>query len=150
MVDAGSIPPIRVAPMARAMCWGALITLAVAALGFVACGESEDAISTASSDTSTASETSTTSKEPGEISASEYGKKWPLTVDSGVVRCEGSGAAGEVIFTAPDGTEYAVNGTAQANYPPIDPIWRYDPELKKYEIKVSMGPVLDTGLALCE
>jgi hypothetical protein len=70
---------------------------------------------------------------------------WPLTVSSGTVRCEGSA----VYFEAPDGTEYAVNGTARGQdpTPPLEDIWRKDPDLPGTRIDIS--PVLDAGLATC-
>jgi hypothetical protein len=79
------------------------------------------------------------------MSRSEYGKDWPLTVEAGVVRCEGAGA---VTFTT-GGTTYAVNGLARGmgTYPDVHAIWADDPDfegLKKY-----IGPIIDRGLALC-
>lgn len=52
----------------------------------------------------------------------ETGRTWPLTVDRGQVDCE----QGMLLtFTAPDGTRYGINGTAQSKLglPPIDAIW---------------------------
>lgn len=86
---------------------------------------------------------------PGELTRSEYGKKWPLAVDHGTVRCEGSGGVGEVIFTDPNGIEYGVNGLASNDYTPIDSIWRSEPGLEKYGLKVSMDPIINAGLKLC-
>jgi hypothetical protein len=88
---------------------------------------------------------------PGEVTKAEFGKKWPLSVPSGLLRCESFGPElGEVIFTAPDGTEYGLNGTAQdGGYPPIDPIWLYEPGMKRYGLKINIGPLIDRGLALC-
>jgi len=76
----------------------------------------------------------------GAVSREEYGADWPLTVDSGTLRCEGAGA---VVFRAPDGTDYGVNGLA-ADYADIEPIWADDPDapgLKKY-----IGVLIDAGL----
>jgi hypothetical protein len=73
---------------------------------------------------------------------------WPLTVSHGEVRCEGSAGAGAVIFRAPDGTDYGVNGTALGSGAPrIDPIWKKDPDIPG--ARVDIRPVLDKGLALC-
>ncbi len=81
-----------------------------------------------------------------QVSSADFGNDWPLTVDSGVLACEGGAA---VTFTAPDGTTYAVNGTARTvtDYPDIDPIWAdtAGPLPKK-----NIGPLIDLGLALCE
>ena len=53
--------------------------------------------------------------------------EWPLTVSGCVERCEGRSGAGSVIFRSPDGTGYAVNGTAKAlkpELPDIEAVWR--------------------------
>ncbi|HEX2296249.1 MAG TPA: DUF2511 domain-containing protein [Actinomycetota bacterium] len=80
------------------------------------------------------------------MTRADYGKDWPLTVDEGIVSCEG---AGEVYFEA-EGTTYAVNGLALGRYrgPQIDRIWAADPEIKG--LKIDIGPIIDTGLELCE
>jgi hypothetical protein len=53
-----------------------------------------------------------------------------------------------VVFTAPNGREYAVNGMASGRgYADIDPIWRDAPGPAP---KVSIGPLIDVGLELCE
>ena len=79
------------------------------------------------------------------VKRSDYGDAWPLTVDSGTLRCEGAGA---VVFVAPDGTEYGVNGMA-SKYADIDPIWvAPDPSLPN--LRKSIGPLIERGLALCD
>jgi hypothetical protein len=91
------------------------------------------------------------SADPGSVSKTEFGEEWPLKVPSGDLRCEGSEGFGSVVFTAPNGTDYAVNGPALDNgYPEIEPIWRFEPGLEKYELRVNMSPLLERGLALCE
>jgi hypothetical protein len=62
---------------------------------------------------------------PGAVSRFEYGDAWPLTVESGVLRCEGRA----VVFRAPDGTDYAVNGVAMGDpaFEDIESIWADDP-----------------------
>lgn len=89
---------------------------------------------------------------PGEVTRAEFGDEWPFTVASGTLSCDGSRGLGSVIFTAPDGTRYGLNGTAQdqLGLPAIDPIWRYQPGMAKYELRVDIGPLIDRGLALCE
>lgn len=77
--------------------------------------------------------------------------EWPLTVSKGVVRCEGSDGSGSVIFRAPDGTDYAVNGTAKAvkqDLPEIAAIWKKDPDVPG--TRINIGPVIDRGLELCK
>lgn len=79
------------------------------------------------------------------VTGAEFGDAWPLTVDHGTLRCEPPGA---VIFQAPDGSDYAVNGLASSQgYPEIGPIWADDPD--PLILKLSIAPILDRGLALC-
>jgi hypothetical protein len=66
------------------------------------------------------------------ISRADLGSKWPLTVESGTLRCGGSGGVGAVTFATGSAT-YAVNGTAKD-----------DPGLK-----LDMGALTDEGLKLC-
>jgi hypothetical protein len=121
-----------------------LIALALCTFSVTGCGEvnssadgsAHDAAEPAASDTPTSKE----------VSKLDYGRHWPLTVDSGTIRCEGSSGAGSVLFDADDGTTYAVNGTAQAGGgPEIDEIWKDAGD----GMKVDIGPILDEGLALC-
>jgi len=89
--------------------------------------------------------------EPGFLSRADFGKRWPLTVEAGVVSCERhSGGLGSVIFMDPEGKRYAVNGTAMAHYPQlpeIDRIWAPDPT--NPGAKINISPVIDRGLELC-
>lgn len=48
-----------------------------------------------------------------QISQAQYGAKWPFTVPSGTLTCAGSDY--EVWFTAPNGTRYALSGTAMSH-----------------------------------
>ena len=85
-------------------------------------------------------------EEPGFLSRADFGKRWPLTVEAGVVSCEQH----SVIFMDPEGIRYAVNGTAIAHYPKlpeIDRIWAPDPKIPGAKINIS--PVIDRGLELC-
>lgn len=90
--------------------------------------------------------------DPGALAESDFPKgEWPLTVSEGVVRCEGSDGSGSVIFRAPDGTDYAVNGTAKTvkqDLPEIEDIWKKDPDVPG--TRINIGPVIDRGLELCE
>jgi hypothetical protein len=81
------------------------------------------------------------------VSRTDFGEEWPLTVDSGVLSCEG---AGSVYFTSRDGKRYAVNGTAMTagDAEQIDPIWEEDP--RGLSPKKNIGPLIDEGLKLCE
>lgn len=105
---------------------------------------------------------------PGlELTEEQYGDKWPLTVPSGHVECKND----SVIFHT-NGKTYGVNGLAKSRgYPSIDEIWKVDPaffemveEVAKIEkisvdealksmgspSKISIGPILDSGLKLCK
>ena len=78
------------------------------------------------------------------VSRSDFGATWPLTVESGTLRCEPPGA---VIFRAPDGKDYGVNGLA-ASAADIGPIWAADPS--GISPKMNLGPLLTAGQALCD
>jgi hypothetical protein len=78
------------------------------------------------------------------VSRTEFGDAWPLTVDEGTLRCHRQ----TIIFQAPDGTEYAINGTALvAGYQEITPIWADDPSPPPP--KRDLSPLHDLGLELC-
>lgn len=81
-----------------------------------------------------------------QVAASNYGDDWPLTVDGGRLWCKQPGA---VTFVAPDGTVYAVNGTAKDfnRGADIAPIWADDPDVEG--LKMDIGPLIEDGLELC-
>jgi hypothetical protein len=84
--------------------------------------------------------------EPGTITRDEFGDDWPFTVEGGVLRCEGEGGVGAVIFEAEE-TEYGVNGVAKSQgYADIEPIWADEPSTGA---KKNIGPIIDRGLELC-
>jgi hypothetical protein len=89
--------------------------------------------------------------EPGFLSRADFVKRWPLTVEAGVVSCERySDGVGSVIFMDPEGKRYAVNGLATAHYkylPEIDEIWAPDPT--NPGTKINISPVIERGLELC-
>jgi hypothetical protein len=91
--------------------------------------------------------------EPGLVTHTDLGNEWPLTVEYGVLECDNA-TAGQIdlqiaTFTGPDGTVYALNGTAKdhTNAADIDPIWADDPEVEG--LKISIGSLIDRALALC-
>jgi hypothetical protein len=90
---------------------------------------------------------------PGLVTRTDLGKDWPLTVDYGVVTCQSRAAGGQPLkvatFTGPDGTVYALNGTAKSHTDAaaIDPIWAADPDVSG--LKIGIGPLIDRALALC-
>ncbi|MFD0405003.1 DUF2511 domain-containing protein [Kitasatospora sp. NPDC127116] len=69
---------------------------------------------------------------------------WPFTVESGTLRCR----SGQAVTFEAGGREYGVNGTAQARYPKLLPIWADDPVLGN-GLKVDISSMLNAGLALC-
>ena len=107
------------------------------------------------------------------LTKAEFGDAWPFSVDDGVIRCL-SNEPGAVVFES-GGTIYAVNGIAnglaeQHGFHPIESIWLDDPkffdmaeelaaadqepvaqvlEALGKPTKISIGPILDTGVALC-
>jgi hypothetical protein len=73
---------------------------------------------------------------------------WPLTVARGYLRCEPSIRKNfeRVIFTAPDGSEYAVNTSAHGvGYLGIEPILKRG----KMGSKPDLDPLIQRGLRLC-
>jgi hypothetical protein len=96
-----------------------------------------------------ASSSSTVSSAPDEhqVAKADLGADWPLTVGSGELNCYGSGGVGSATFTSPDGTEYALNGTAKSKCPEIDSLLSAGdiPGTKK-----DIGPLIDRALKLCK
>ncbi len=66
---------------------------------------------------------------------------WPFTVTSGTLRCH---EGGKVTFTA-DRTEYAVNPSAEVEYPRIDPLRRSADSVRQVDIR----DAVERGLELC-
>ena len=62
------------------------------------------------------------------VSAQELGDRWPLTVPTGHIYKRGaSQGRSMVVFVAPDGAEYGLNGTAlSAGYRNIHEITKYE------------------------
>lgn len=86
----------------------------------------------------------------GEVSAATVDYTWPLTVESGTLRCETPSA---VVFEAPDGTTYALNVTAtaraeQRGYAEVEAIWLENPEIPG--TRISIGGLISDGLELCD
>jgi hypothetical protein len=61
---------------------------------------------------------------PQEVSANDLGHSWNLEVDHGTISCEENSKGDPVLrFTAPDGTDYALNSVDEnSELPPIDDI----------------------------
>jgi len=73
---------------------------------------------------------------------------WPLTVDSGVLRCVGSAGMVKVTIVV-DGKTYGVNGTAMGDKKNLDirSIWA---DAKTAGVKKNIGPLVHEGLQLCK
>jgi hypothetical protein len=83
------------------------------------------------------------------ISKAQFGDKWPLTINKGVVKCTKNNA---VVFEA-EGKTYAVNGAAQGlayemGYHSLSAIRIPDLAIGG-KAKKSISPVLDSGVKLC-
>lgn len=84
-----------------------------------------------------------------EITKSRYGSAWPLTVDSVTLHCENSA----VWVERPGGTQYPLNGVAEMRLrdaQPLERIWRYDHARGGAPYRISIGPLIQDGLALCD
>src|SRR5690625_3509568 len=83
----------------------------------------------------------------------EDGYTWPLTVDEGTVHQNNDA----IYFEDADGNTYALNGPAQADHDPLDPIWLEDEEIAQAVEdtdedsgdavipKVSVDPLIDAA-----
>ncbi|WP_417811042.1 DUF2511 domain-containing protein [Thalassospira alkalitolerans] len=79
-----------------------------------------------------------------EVSSDQFGKRWPFTVQKGIVDCKPPQSA---IFIT-NGKSYQLNGSAMsAGYPPIDPIWRDNPEIPG--TKISLGEMIRLAREHC-
>lgn len=92
------------------------------------------------------------------VSRSEFGAKWPFTVDHGILRAvrfnalAGSSEIGHliaVLFEASDGVVYAINGMADSwakefGWEDVHPIWAAGDGFPKKDI----SPIIDAGRKL--
>ncbi len=104
------------------------------------------------------------SAESRDIRVEDFGRDWPLTVNSGELQCTGAG----VVTFRSGGVVYAVNGTATAaGHAPIEPIWKHNEAMYRTmaeatgstveaarsrfgPLRINIGPIIEAGLALCE
>ena len=90
-----------------------------------------------------------------QISKSQFKEKWPLAVSQGTLNCEpvpGAIKVHNVTFTT-NGTTYALNGIARGHaktrgWREINEIWLNNPAIPG--TKFSIGPLINSGLALCK
>ena len=73
---------------------------------------------------------------------------WPLTVDSGLLKCAGSGGTGKVTIEVA-GKTYAVNGLASGDKSNLEirPIWA---DAETAGLKKEIGSLIEEGLRLCK
>jgi hypothetical protein len=77
------------------------------------------------------------------VTRTDYGSYWPLTVDTATIGCKGADPYAEV-----GGVKYALNGTAEADgYPALDPVWAADPTTPGLKLDVSALRI--NALKLC-
>lgn len=83
------------------------------------------------------------------VHRADFGAKWPLTVDSGTLRCQGEADYGAVTLQT-DGKVYALNvpASSQKLGRPVNEIWADDPEAPGS--KKEIGLLVAEGLELCE
>lgn len=76
------------------------------------------------------------------------GDKWPLTVESGEVHCDGDKQTASLTFTH-NGKKYAINGTAMTlkDGAEIREIWADNP--KRPGLKKDIGPLMDKARGAC-
>jgi hypothetical protein len=82
-----------------------------------------------------------------EISKEQLGEDWPLTVESGVLKCiEDNGVPLATIEV--NGVEYQLNGAAKSRgYEDIDIIWSNNPSIPG--TRLSLSPLISKALELC-
>ena len=85
------------------------------------------------------------------ISAEDYGKAWPFTVEEMHLMCLQGRAV--VVSDVETGVMYPVNGAAsskarQLGLEPLATVWRDDPD--NPGAKISVSRVIEQGLTLCK
>ena len=155
------------------------ILVALLALGAAACGgddsdprdRAENSPPAEEPQPETASETSTsaatTEEEPktlppksddpqdsgnsAKVSASDFPDgTWPLTIESGELRCEDKANRRTIIFRA-NGRDYPVNGVAEGGrVVGIEPIWKKKQDSSAAGTRVDISPLFKRGYELCD
>ena len=77
-----------------------------------------------------------------DISRSDYGDQWPLTVDAAVLACE----PGRVPTVTVDGSTYSLDAADEEKVPSslrLERIWADDPDGKKKDITVLARDALE-------
>lgn len=83
------------------------------------------------------------------VSRADLGDAWPLTVESGTLRCKPFLKDLHLLTFEAEGQVWALNGTAAGQgFPFIDPIWADNPEIAG--AKINIRPLLELAQSLCE
>ncbi|ENX28724.1 YebY family protein [Acinetobacter baumannii] len=82
-----------------------------------------------------------------EVTADQFGDKWPLTVDKGTLHCE---PPTRIVFTAPDGQKYGVNGSAANDYVTILEITKDHKIDIGTTFKMDPSILIEEGMKLCQ
>lgn len=85
------------------------------------------------------------------ISAEDFGDAWPFTFEEAYVACHAGRAV--TVMDAESGRMYPVNGAASGKasalgLDALDSVWRESAEIPG--TKVSVAPVIEKGLTLCQ
>jgi hypothetical protein len=79
------------------------------------------------------------------VTREQFGEKWPLTVDRAYVGC----VIGRLALIKINGKTYGLTGAARAQgYPPLDNLWRDNPDLPG--AKVTISPLTELALKQCK
>lgn len=79
------------------------------------------------------------------ITATEYGPRWPFTLESGTLRCQKDRTRQYVTFDDGQGVQYGLNGAARGlGFPDGLTI------LKPGKTGADLQPFIDRGLTLCQ
>ena len=95
------------------------------------------------------------SEESKRITRADYGDDWPLTVSSATIHCERIDSQRVPVWIEVGGEKFAINGTAHTYLGEptsgTDAIWKIRGfSLDKSQTwRISLHPLIDTGLALC-
>lgn len=88
-------------------------------------------------------------KNPQMMTKAELGDKWPFTIDTVIVHCEGQGIYH--VVSSMDGVTYGLNGTSKSSgkYQDIEKIWRKD-ERYGGSARIDIGLILDVANRNCD
>lgn len=80
-----------------------------------------------------------------EVSAAEYGERWPFTIAVGTLRCDVNGQRKAVRLDTGTGIQYGINGAAKTlGFPDSAAVH------KPGVVGVDLQPLIERGLTLCD